>query len=178
MFLYLILQWFLKTSVLGETKEFKMADKQKHIQSFLNNISQVESSGGTNFNHPTVTSGIQAGDAAIGRYGLMPNTVNEVLNRMRLHGNLTPELQQLQQLDPATLKETLEKNPQLEDQIAGSLAGRVLDRQPDDETAAYSWHQGHNLKPDDIQQKDYQNDDYVKKFDMYKKMNEGEDNGE
>lgn len=154
-----------------------MADNQKKIKSFLNNISQIESSGGTNFNHPTINTGIHAGQTAIGRYGLMPNTVSEVLNRMRLNGTLTPELQQLQQLDPDTLKSTLEKNPNLEDQIAGTLANKVLTQQPNEEEAAYSWHQGHNLKPEAIEQKDYQNSDYVKKYDMYKKL-QGDDDGQ
>lgn len=176
--LFLIILQIFFNSAVGEAKVVKMSDKQKHIQSFLNNISQVESSGGTNFNHPIVNSGIHAGQSAIGRYGLMPNTVNEVLNRMRMNGTLTPELHQLQQLDPVTLKTTLEKNPNLEDQIAGTLANKVLTRQPDDETAAYSWHSGHNLKPEDIEQRNYQNDDYVKKYDMYKKMNQGEDDGQ
>lgn len=156
--------------------ENKMSDKQKQIKSFLKNIEGVESSGGTNYNHELIQSGIHKGDSAIGRYGLMPNTVNEVLNRARMNGEMTPDLQKLQSMDHETLKSTLENNPELEDKIAEKLAGRVLDRQQDENKAAYSWHQGHNLTPEQIDEKDYKNFDYVKKYNEYKRENEGEDN--
>ena len=58
-----------------------MSDKAKQVKSFLKNISQIESRGGEDMNHPEIKSGIHKGTKAIGRYGLMPNTVGEVLNR-------------------------------------------------------------------------------------------------
>jgi len=151
-------------------KEFEMSDKQKKVKSFLKNISQVESSGGKNFNHKKMKEGIHSGHKGIGRYGLMPNTVSETLNRLRLSGRLTPELEQLKQLDPATLKSTLETNQGLEDQIAEELASHVLDKQQDEEKAAFSWNQGHNLSPDRIAEQPYQEHDYVKKYNTYKKL--------
>jgi hypothetical protein len=172
--LVLIFQLLFGVTILDKELEFKMADKDKKVKSFLKNISQIESSGGTNFNHDLIQKGIHAGHKAIGRYGLMPNTVNEVLNRLRLAGQLTPELQQLKNLDPETLKSTLEANPAMEDQIAESLANRVLERQQDEEKAAYSWHQGHNLSPKKISNSPYQEHDYVKKYKELKKLEEGE----
>lgn len=166
---------FSNNIVSGELKK-KMSDKPNRIRSFLNNISQIESSGGKNFNHKPVQTGIQAGTTAIGRYGLMPNTVNEVLNRLRMNGQITPELNQLRNLDPVTLKSTLEKNPNLEDQIAQSLAGKVLDTQQDEDKAAYSWHKGHNLTPEQVDSRDYQDNDYVKKYDEYKKLTNEDEN--
>lgn len=151
---------------------FKMNDQENPVKKFLKNIAEVESSGGQNFDHAEIKSGIHAGDRAIGRYGLMPKTVGEVLNRMRIQGTLTPELDQLNQLDGPTLKDVLEQNPQLEDQIAETLADRVLSRQQDEEKAAYSWNQGHNLSPDRISTLPYKESDYVRKYNSYKKIRE------
>lgn len=145
---------------------------ENDVQRFLTNISEVESRGGQDTNHPEIQNGIHAGTSAIGRYGLMPNTVKEVINRMKLRGTLTPEMAELQQLDPVKLKETLEANPQIEDQIAGTLAERVLQRQGDEDKAAFSWNQGHNLKPQQIDAMDYKNSDYVKKYNSLKKIKE------
>jgi hypothetical protein len=175
MFLILTLQLLFGVTTFQKELDYKMSDNKHRVKTFLKNISQVESSGGTNFNHELIQKGIHTGDKAIGRYGLMPNTVNEVLNRMRMAGTLTPELQKLKALDHDTLKSTLESNPELEDQIAESLAGRVLDRQQDEDKAAYSWHQGHNLSPEQINEKPYQEHDYVKKYNEYKKLTTGED---
>lgn len=144
------------------------------VAQFLNAISNIESSGGRNTNHPEMESGIHAGQAAIGRYGLMPNTVNEVLNRMRLNGTLTEDLDQLRDLDPDTLRSALESRPDLEQEVAKSLANRVLERQGDEERAAYSWNQGHNLTPEQISEKPYRDSDYVRKYNMYKKLSQGD----
>lgn len=138
---------------------------QDKLARFLKIISQIESSGGKNFNHPMMESGIHQGHSAIGQYGLMPNTVNEVINRMQYNKTATPEILQLRDLDPTSLKKTIEQNSELENQIAQSLAQRVLDRQKgNEEKAAYSWNQGHNLKPEAIDSRPYMEHDYVKKF--------------
>lgn len=150
----------------------KMSDSNDNVKSFLNRISQIESRGGEDMNHKTINEGIHKGTAAIGRYGLMPNTVNEVLNRMRIRGEMTPELENLKSMDHETMKKSLEANPQLEEMIAEQLAGRVLQRQGDDEKAAYSWHQGHNLTPEAVEEKGYKDDGYVKKYNALKKLTE------
>jgi len=164
MIILLVLQIFFNN--LTREINYQMSDPK--IKQFLTKIKQVESSGGINTNHPVIKSGIQAGDRAAGSYGLMPNTVHEIINRMRIHGTLTPELKQLNNLDPNTLKNTIEKNPNLEEQLAEHLAQRVLDRQQDEEKAAFSWNQGHNLTPEEIEKRDYKNSDYVKKFNKVK----------
>lgn len=170
--LILILQLIFGFNVLIGQGDFKMDDQENPTKKFLQNIAEVESSGGQNFNHAEMKAGIHAGDRAIGRYGLMPNTVGEVLNRMRIKGTLTPELQELQQMDGATLKDVLEQNPDIEDKIAETLADRVLSRQQDEEKAAYSWNQGHNLRPEQIDQVPYKDSDYVRKYNSYKKIRE------
>lgn len=171
-----VLLMFLGTNITNREIKNKMADKKAHIQHFLNKISSVESSNGTNMDHPQLQHGIHTGDSAIGRYGLMPNTVMEVLNRMRMNGTMTPELIPLRNMDHNTLKSTLEAHPELEDKIANVLANKVIDNQPNDDMAAYSWHQGHNLTPEKIQQAQYENNDYVKKFKDAKDSNWNDEN--
>ena len=139
------------------------------VDSFLNTIGQIESSGGENLNHEEIQNGMHKGHRAAGTYGLMPNTISETLNRMRLSGEINPELQSLQGLDPAQLKATVESNPDIEQQLAKFVARRALNRQNlDQEKAAYSWFQGHNLSPQEIEERNYKEHDYVKKFNKYR----------
>ena len=126
---------------------------------------QLESSGGTNTNHPTVQNGLQAGTTAIGKYGLMPNTVKELINQRRQTGTMTPELQDLDNMSPDDMKSYIEKNPDLESQFANSLATKVIHKQGGDEDrAAYSWKYGDNLTPDQIPNEVLQSNPYVQKF--------------
>lgn len=147
------------------------SSKYGYPDDFLKVISQLESSGGKNLNHPVVTApNLQQGTSAIGRYGLMPNTVKEMVNRRRLSGTMTPELQDLDSMPPEALKAHIESNPGVEDQLAKDLATHVLRRQlGDEDKAAYSWHQGHNLPPQDITPQQLNDTssvggDYVNKF--------------
>jgi hypothetical protein len=114
---------------------------------FLKVISQIESSGGQNTNHPVSTAPIQAGQHAFGQYGLMPNTVDEMMKRSGTRG-------------PASIV----PGSQAEDQMAAQLADRVLNRFQDPNMAAYAWNHGHNLTPDQVKARDYMNDPYVQKF--------------
>jgi len=138
---------------------------------FLNRISQLESSGGQNINHPQVQQGLQAGTTAIGKYGMMPNTVKELVNRRRIRGTSTPELQDLGNMPPDQMKKYIEANPQLEEELANELANKVIVRQQGDpDRAAYSWKQGDNLKPSEISDDDLNNNPYVQKFRNLNKM--------
>lgn len=120
-------------------------------EDFLKVIGQLESSGGKNIQHSPMQSGIQAGTTAIGRYGLMPNTVKEMINRKRMDNTLTPQLQVLDKLSPDQMKAHIESNPNLEDSVAKDLAIHVLQNQGGDENkAAYSWQMGHNLPSQSI----------------------------
>jgi hypothetical protein len=140
------------------------------IETFLQLISEIESSGGKNFNHPAMESGIHKGHQAIGKYGLMPNTVNEIINRMRMSGQADESITGLKNMDPVALKQHLEQNQEIEDKIARALAGKVLQDQGDPEKAAFTWNQGHNLKPERVDEMGYKNNDYVKKFNKFQKL--------
>ena len=113
---------------------------------FLNAISQIESSGGKNINHPISNAPLHRGQQAVGQYGLMPNTINEMAHR---------EGRNPASVAPGSSEERA---------IAEQLADRVLNRFPNTNEAAYAWHSGHNLTPQQIEQRGYLQDPYVQKF--------------
>lgn len=154
--------------VANKGNDYIMDDER--IKNFLKTISYIESSGGKNTDHPTMESGIHSGDSAIGRYGLMPNTVKEIINRMRLAGSVPEELNGLDKVDSEKLKEIITQNPNIEDKLAESLAQRQLMKYPEEDMAAYSWNQGHNLPVERIAQTPYKEHDYVKKYNTYKQL--------
>lgn len=145
-----------------------MADK---VIDFLNNIRQIESSGGKDTDHPEITEGIQSGTTAYGQYGLMPNTVKEIAKRKVMAGETNPELKSLAKMPPEQINDYLSQNAGMEEVMAQLLAERVLQRQHGDlDKAAYSWNMGHNLTPEQIEQRDYLNNPYVQKFQTLRKM--------
>lgn len=128
---------------------------------FLNLISQIESSGGKDTDHPEVNTGIQAGSQAMGQYGLMPNTVKEMAKRSD-----DPAIKPLMMMDQNELSEQM-KNKDLEYQVARQLADKVLSQQNGDEDmAAYAWNHGHNLKPEQIMDRSPASDPYYQKFNL------------
>lgn len=136
-----------------------------NVKDFLDKISQLESSGGKNTDHPMITSGPQQGQQAIGNYGILPNTVRELINRQKLHGQMTQPLQDLNAMPDEDMRHRLEQDPDLQEQLAHQLANKVTqDQMGDEDKAAYSWKMGHNLKPDNISQEQLDKNDYVQKY--------------
>jgi hypothetical protein len=151
--------------------EGQEAQTYEDVGGFLDVISQIESSGGKNLNHPMMKSGMHKGHTAMGKYGLMPNTVTEVATRMERDGTITPEIKALAQMSPEQMKQAIEENTDYEEQLARYLGTHILKRQEGDlEKAAYSWNQGHNLTPDKIDQREYKESDYVKKYKRIRDM--------
>ena len=148
-------------------------DFGKHpVDSFLWNLKQIESSGGKNTKHPMITYGVAKGSRAIGSWGLLKPTVNEIVNRARLAGKLTPDLEAMGHMDRDKLEEHLKKNPQAELDLVRNLAGHVLKRQKGDKhRAAYAWNMGHNLFPDQIGENQLGTHNYVDKFKAADKIN-------
>lgn len=137
------------------------------IDQFLNTIKQIESGGGKNFSHEELKSGIHKGHSAIGNYGLMPNTVDEIISNMGESAG--PELLQIKKMSAAEKKSYLEANPETESKLAKQLAAKVLTNQKGDERkAGYSWFQGSNLSAKKVDEKKYNEHDYVKKFDKFR----------
>lgn len=123
-----------------------MASKED-VARFLYYISQLESSGGQNTDHPVMESGIHKGDSAQGKYGVMPKTMDELKKRY-----------------PKSF--TSSSGP---DDYAQKLAERVLQRSDMDETlAAGMWNQGHNTQPENFDK--IRDSNYAKKYEEMRKQ--------
>lgn len=124
----------------------------EQLKRFLKIQSMIESSGGRDLNHVPITQGIQAGTRAYGKYGLMPNTVAEMAHR---YGKDNPDYSELQNLDPETISDRLEQNPDLEERAAQDLAKKVLTQQQGDEaSASHAWQFGSNRVYDPMEIQD------------------------
>lgn len=135
----------------------------KKILEFLNKIAKMESDSGRNINHEVVSSGPQKGQHAVGSYGLLPVTIKDVIKRAQLQGNMPTDWKQFDNLTDDQIRNKILERPDLENQIAQSLAGRVLTKQHNDPNrAAYAWNHGTNLSylPDDR----LEDDQYANKF--------------
>jgi hypothetical protein len=142
------------------------------LDKFLWNVQQIESSGGKNTKHLPIKQGRFKGMRAMGKWGLLKPTVSELVNRMRLAGELTPEYQKLDQMPRDQMDEHLKKNPEMELHLVRRLAEHVLKRQNGDEhKAAYAWLNGHNLFPQNIKKEHLINSDYVSKYKAFNKLN-------
>lgn len=144
-------------------------DRSK-LARFLQKIKMIESSGGVDLNHPEMQSGIHKGQSAYGSYGLMPNTIQEIVNRSRISGKMNPSYKEIYNKDPETVKTVLEQNPEIEEQLAKDLALRLLQKMPDEDRAAYGWNMGHNLPPERISEEDLNTHPYVNKFKALQKI--------
>lgn len=150
-----------------------MPDNKFDLEQFLTNIAEIESSGGKNINHREIASGMHSGDSAIGKYGMMPNTVEELQNRNTLEGKLNPELAEISGQPHDQMKQSLENNPELQEQLAKELALKLQHSYGgDQDKMAYGWNQGHNTPEEKMTPEELNNSDYVGKFrrlnDVYK----------
>lgn len=126
-------------------------------------LSQIESGGGKNFNHPVITHGPDQGTQAAGRYGLTNSTIDDTVKNNPSLRNM------LSQMDPASKKQYIESHPDVEQNIAGSLADRLLKRYGGDENkVAYAWNHGSYLNPNRITPDIIAQDDYTNKFQKLK----------
>lgn len=138
---------------------------------FLWNLSQLESSGGDNIDHPTITwDHPMKGQKAMGKWGLLKPTVDEIVNRHNLEGS--NKYDHLRDMDRDQLSDYLGKNPDVELDLARYLARLVLTNQRGNEhKAAYAWLNGHNLSPKSITKDHIKNSDYVSKYKIYDHIN-------
>ena len=110
----------------------------QQVQDFLKKISTLESSSGTNTNHQMVNSGMHSGTAAVGQYGLMTLTAQDLDRQFKIN--------KLQDMQPNEVSDKLKEDPELQDQLASSLADKLLIKKTPEE-AAYSWEHGQYSKP-------------------------------
>jgi hypothetical protein len=132
-------------------------------EDFLKLMSQLESSGGKQLNHPAATKGISAGEHAVGQYGLMPQTSYEVVHPTGGKVQTDPNMWQYNGLDKDQLAAEITKNPDLEHSIASQYADKILNRAQNPDAAAAMWNYGAS-KP--FSQDDLDNSQRVQKFQM------------
>lgn len=114
------------------------------VELFKKVLSELESSGGINTEHKTITSGIHKGTSAKGQYGLMLNTAKEMAKRKAKKDNADLELLNIQSDDE--FESYLQKYPQKYDEMVNRLVNHVWQKSVGDiPTAATMWRWGHNL---------------------------------
>lgn len=139
---------FSSASSYEDPREYKA----EQVREFLKKMSLIESSGGKNTDHPEVTTGVNAGTSAVGDYGIMPLTAQNLDKKYGIN--------QLQDMNPDEVSDKLSDNPELQQRLAETFASKLLSQNPT-ETAAYKWQYGQNSHPDPEQ---IDQSDRIRKF--------------
>lgn len=117
------------------------------LNRFKKIMSILETSGGKNTNHKTMTSGLHKGSTAIGNYGLMPLTIQDMAKRLIRTGSgdeLDAKIAQMSPEEAKKLVPELVKNKSFKyEQYADVLAEHVLNKYGSEDKAAMAWNQGH-----------------------------------
>jgi len=108
-----------------------------------------------------MNTGMHKGTRAIGSYGLMPKTVDDLIKR-------NPKYSDIANMDPITKKQHMEANPHIERDIASQLVDRLMKKTQDPMKIAYMWNHGTSLNPNNISNEVLQKDDYTNKFNKLK----------
>lgn len=133
-----------------------MSDKI-NLEDYLKLISQLESSGGIQTNHPAAQVGINKGQHALGQYGLMPQTAYEVVHPSDPRKVQTnPDLMNYTNLNKNQLADEITKNPQLEHDVAAQYGQKILNRAQNPEAASLMWQYGASqpFSQDELDQSD------------------------
>lgn len=125
-------------------------NEELQLAPYLSGISEVESGNDEEARHRLLTSGIHAGDRAIGQYGIMPKTAQEMATRMTREGAASEEIKQLPKMSSQQVYDLLQNNPDLAEEIADRLATHVSRDTSDPRIAAYRHRMGHNIPLKDI----------------------------
>lgn len=125
------------------------------LKRFKRIISQLESSGGKFTDHKPMKSGMHKNSTAIGEYGLMPLTIQDVA-KMRVRKGVADDMdKRIASMSASEVKAkvpdmVVEFSPEYE-KYADTLAEHVLTRYKDPKLAAYAWNQGHYSDPNKIE---------------------------
>jgi hypothetical protein len=133
------------------------APKGQHpMDSFLEGIAHLESSGGINTAHRP-SKGFHQGATAIGPHAIMPMTAQYVAKKSK-----SPHIKPLAQMSPHDVSDVLGKNPDLQHEVAREYAGLLHTRfKGDTQKMAYAWRHGPNAE---IASEDLHEDSYVNTF--------------
>lgn len=134
-------------------------------------IQMIESSGGSNTNHPMIEEGPQAGTRAYGKYGLMPMQIIDTVNHDPLLGSKHSDIASMDyKADQEKIFRTLKRFPELEKQIANSHWKRLGDRfDGNQDRMAYAWLNG-ITGATRASDEDILNHPYVQKYRKYKQL--------
>lgn len=137
--------------------------KADRIKELLENIGMLESSGGVDVDHKTMKSGLHEGEAAIGKYGLMPNTLEEFATRYP--SDVT------EGMSKEELAQRAKEDPEFARTMAATMVAHLKEKRglSDEETAA-AWEAGHNLPVEKLQER--LDTPRAKKFRVLQKKNE------
>jgi hypothetical protein len=164
-------------------------DDQNSVNDFLRRIGAIESGNRYQVVHPVMEGGIHSGTQAVGRYGIMPATVAELMRRKKAEDQASiyhsdedkdVDLDTNLPLDMVSnsipgskeykdnanmMADQLRENPQGQEALARYMAKRLLEQSGgDQDRAAYQWNTGHNLHPSQITPKMLDDSQYVRKF--------------
>jgi hypothetical protein len=147
---------------------------------YLKHIARLESSDGKDTDHRVMQSGLHAGDAAIGKYGIMPKTAKDISAmfsnkhsdlRKKLGENYyDPEVESLQKMKDEDIKKKLTEDPEFERRLARYFATRLNSMEGDETDKVYRWKYGQNLKKEDINPTKRDSNEYIVR---YKKLLKG-----
>lgn len=147
---------------------------EQALQDFKIAQAGLESSFGLDTKHVPVNSPMHQGDRAVGRFGLMPKTLADIIRKgnnpqAEVFSQLTDEekafAKQYKKLTPKQLAELAKKDPKFEESVARQLAKEVLFKNKGDvERATYAWEHGHNRTPDSIPDDLLERSDRVRRF--------------
>jgi hypothetical protein len=121
--------------------------KAMPLSQFLAIQRMIESNGGKNYNHAMIKSGMHKGTSAIGQYGLMPKTVDDLITRVMKSKD--PEDLKIVSMPWQEKKAYLEAHPEIEDRLAKEYALQSLKRSRGamDATLDWQWGQGRPTDP-------------------------------
>jgi len=108
-------------------------------------LKYMESSNGQNIDHSTMNKGMHKGTSAMGEYGLMPRTAQDIVKNSN-----EPLDQIVKNAHPSQVEEILKGNPQAYERYVDKYLDKVTKKTADPVEAAVKWHNGPNMKPDAI----------------------------
>lgn len=141
-------------------------------KSTLGVLSQLESSGGIDTDHPQVQSGPMAGQTAYGKYGLMPSTVRDLAK-----ANPRDEVDKaIMGASDDEVNQYLKDYPEKEDDYASRLVDKIKARTGTDDPKeiATSWLYGHNLPPQRVEQDLDNHPEYEQRIDQAEDLVHGQ----